>query len=184
MTATGFLPPRCGAVVGRGWIPSSSGRLWPCCSSLQTKQSGRPLSPVGSAGQAGEVECLYPPGPKKDIPRQHRVAEKANPINRPCRTDSERRRIPLTPPATLSTLQGQGRTGSICCLPPPQGTSQTTRRLYKLSSPAFRFNPVNISPAVAKLNGIKIWKQSPYPVGELQERRFPGTTRVPTNSSE
>jgi hypothetical protein len=70
-------------------------------------------------------------------------------------------------------------------LPPTSpGTSQTTKRLYTLSSPDFRFNPVNISPAVAKLNGIKIWKQSPYPVGELQERRFPGTTRVPTNSSE
>ena len=70
-------------------------------------------------------------------------------------------------------------------LPPTSpGTSQTTKRLYKLSSPDFQFNPVNISPAVAKLNGIKIWKQSPYPVGELQERRFPGTTRVPTNSSE
>ena len=45
----GFLPPRCGG--GRaGVIPSSSGRLWPCCSSLRIKQSGQiPIARVTSA---------------------------------------------------------------------------------------------------------------------------------------
>ena len=43
----------------------------------------------------GEVEHLYLPGPRKDIPGQHRVAKTANSVNRRCRTDNERRRIPV-----------------------------------------------------------------------------------------
>lgn len=43
----------------------------------------------------GEVEHLYPPEPQKDVPGQHRVAKTANSVNRRCRTDRERRRIPV-----------------------------------------------------------------------------------------
>lgn len=168
-TSPGVLPPRCGG--GRAGVDTLL--LLPRAGSGPAVLPCRPNNQGGSShrwdlpGRREEVEYLYLPGPKKDVPRQHRVAKTANSVNRRCRTDSERRRIPLTPPVTLSTLSRAGENWFNMPPPPPQGTSQTTKRLYKLSSPAFRFNPVNISPAVAKLNGIRIWKQRPYPVGEL-----------------
>jgi hypothetical protein len=43
----------------------------------------------------GEVEHRYLAGPRKDVPGQHRVAKTANLVNRRCRIDRERRRIPV-----------------------------------------------------------------------------------------
>jgi len=96
----------------------------------------------------GEVEHLYPPEPKKTSLGS--IGSRKQPI---WSTDGA---APITNEGeylfTSSNSVDPSRAGEnwFNMLPPTSpGTSQTAKRLYTLSGPDFRFNPVNISPAVA-----------------------------------